>query len=365
LTDTISARDITAISKSDVPDRLDREWEDNVPKHALWCPLSRPSGEVFGGLLITREQLFTDIEMSLLQPLMEACGHAWNALDAGGGGRHGRALHALTRRPVRIAALLLLGIVLALPIRESVLAPAEIVAVDPFVVSAPTSGVIKQFHVRPNDTVEPSQALFSLDDTELRTEHEISAMTLATAEADYLRAAQKSFNDEQSKSELELYRARVEEAALKMDHSKALLERTQVRARRQGIVIFGDENDWIGQPVSVGQRILTIADPASIEIQISLPVEDAINLEPGSEVRMFLNADPTSPLYASIRQTSYEPVKTASGNMAFRIKASMTSPGNYPRIGLRGTAKIYGESVSVLYFLTRRPLSALRQTLGF
>ena len=35
-----------------------------------------------------------------------------------------------------------------------------------------------------------------------------------------------------------------------------------------------------------------------------------------------------------------------------------------PRLGLRGTARIQGESVSIAYWLARRPLSVIRQFIG-
>ena len=36
-----------------------------------------------------------------------------------------------------------------------------------------------------------------------------------------------------------------------------------------------------------------------------------------------------------------------------------------PRIGLKGTAKVFGERVSLFYYLLRRPLAAARQFVGF
>jgi multidrug resistance efflux pump len=253
---------------------------------------------------------------------------------------------------------------LALPIRESALAPGEIIPQQPLIVSAPVHGVIKEFHVRPNQAVSAGQLLFSLDDTEAKSRHEIAEKSLAVARADNLRAVQKSFSDQRSKSELELFKARVEAKQLERDYALTVLERTKVHADRDGIAVFANVNDWIGQPVEVGQRILVLADPARAEIQIWLAVEDGINLEPGSDVKMFLNTDPTSPLKSKIRQTSYQPERTPEGNLAFRLKAELEAGQPVPRIGLKGTGKVYGEEVSLFYYLMRRPLSALRQTLG-
>jgi len=115
---------------------------------------------------------------------------------------------------------------------------------------------------------------------------------------------------------------------------------------------------------SRGEKVLTLANPDDAEVQIQLPVDDAINLEPGARVRMFLNIDPTRPLDAQLRQTSYEAEVTPEDILAFRLKASFDEGTPLPRIGLKGTAKIYGDKVPLFYYLMRRPISALRQTLG-
>ena len=180
-----------------------------------------------------------------------------------------------------------------------------------------------------------------------------------------MRASQKSFSDPQSKSELELYKVRVEQKQLERDHAQTLLNRTQVRAERGGIAVFSDANEWLGRPVEVGQRILSLADPEQAEIQLWLAVADGINLEPGARVQFFLNTAPASPLAAQLRQTSYEPEQNPAGGVAFRLKASLMATQPTPRIGLQGTAKVFGDEVSLFYYVMRRPLSVLRQTFGF
>ena len=52
------------------------------------------------------------------------------------------------------------------------------------------------------------------------------------------------------------------------------------------------------------------------------------------------------------------------GTLAFALRARFEDGEAMPRIGLRGTAKVYGERSSLFMFLFRRPLSALRQGLG-
>jgi hypothetical protein len=95
-----------------------------------------------------------------------------------------------------------------------------------------------------------------------------------------------------------------------------------------------------------------------------LPVEDAITLEPGAEILIFLNVRPTKPIKASLKKASFEARVSAQGILAFQVKATLDVQENLPRIGLRGTAKIYGEEVSALYYLLRKPYTALRQFLA-
>ena len=53
------------------------------------------------------------------------------------------------------------------------------------------------------------------------------------------------------------------------------------------------------------------------------------------------------------------------GTLAYVVRAALVPGHNFPRIGLRGTAKIYGERVTLFYYLARRPLAAARQFLGW
>ena len=118
------------------------------------------------------------------------------------------------------------------------------------------------------------------------------------------------------------------------------------------------------RPVVAGEKIMQIADPAKVELEIMLPISDAINLEPGAETVFFLNIDPQTPLGARVRWSSFRATATAEGFLAFRLKAEFVDGESPPRIGLRGTAKVFGDETSIFFFLFRRPLAKARQWLG-
>jgi len=81
-------------------------------------------------------------------------------------------------------------------------------------------------------------------------------------------------------------------------------------------------------------------------------------------VKLFLNTDPTRPLPASVYRVSYDATEGPDGSLGFIVKSTFDKDVALPRIGLKGTAKIYGDKVTLFYYLMRRPLASLRQNLG-
>lgn len=353
------ARTVHVVDPAALPPAVRGAWGEWGPAQALWCPLAGPDGVPRAGLWLGRDEPWTDSDILLLGHLTEGYGHAWWALA----GKRTRK-RGVRRVALPLLALGLTGGVLALPVPMSTLAPAEIRASDPVIVAAPLDGVIERFLVQPNALVTAGQPLFSFDATVLRSRHEVAAKGLTQAEAELLSASQAAFADPQTKARVAQLRAQVELRRAELKLARDLLDRVTVRAERAGIAVFTDVNDWLGKPVTVGERVLTLADPQAPEIDIQVPVGDALVLEEGSEVELFLNIDPLRPLRARLTHASYEAGLSAAGVLSYRVKAALLPGEPPPRIGLRGTAKILGERVPLALYLFRRPLALLRQTLG-
>lgn len=62
---------------------------------------------------------------------------------------------------------------------------------------------------------------------------------------------------------------------------------------------------------------------------------------------------------------AYEAEETPAGVLVYRVAAAIADDAPPPRIGLHGTAKIYGRTAPLALYLFRRPISAARQALGF
>jgi hypothetical protein len=173
-----------------------------------------------------------------------------------------------------------------------------------------------------------------------------------------------AFLDARSKGEVAVLEARAAQRKAELEFTEEQLARIAVRADRAGIAVFRDPTDWIGRPVGTGERVLIVADPTRVEVRMNLSVDDLVRFEEAARVQLFLNTDPLNPLEAVLTEASYEAVPTGEGVLAYRLTAQLSGDGPPPRIGLKGTAKIYGESVRLIWFLLRKPVSAARRALG-
>ncbi|CAI8851150.1 efflux RND transporter periplasmic adaptor subunit [Kosakonia quasisacchari] len=332
------------------------DWLALSAPEVLWAPLKDRKGRVFGGIWYAREQPWQDAETLLVEQLAHAFSHAWLALEP----------QPVWRRPrwrwkLMVPCVLLVGC-LFIPVHQSVLAPAEVVPLNGRVVAAPLDGVIQAFAVQPNQSVHKGDLLVRFDDTTLKAQADVAERALNVAEAEYRASAQRAFQDTDSKARLDFLAAQVEQKRAERDYANALLSRTEIHAERDGIAVFADADRWVGKPVRTGERLLDLADPASVSLRIELDVGDAIRLKPDAPITLFLDSDPLTPHGALLDRVAYESEQTPAGNLAYRLDARFT--GEPPRIGLRGTAKVSGQYVPLAVYLFRRPLAVLRQSVG-
>jgi hypothetical protein len=350
-----------AVALDDLPPALHDGWREWMGYGALLVTLPAPGGASVGGLWLTLEHAAGPAETALLERLAGCYGQAlwaWRARDSA----WRRALASLkaSRKRWAVAALL----VALIPMRLTVLAPAHIVGKDAKLIAAPQDGVVARFFVAPNQAVAAGAPLFALDDTGARNRNAVAGKSRDVAEAEYLRTTQKSFSDGDSKAELSSLQAKLEEKTAEAKYVQELFDRIQVNAPDAGIAIFSDPNDWLGRPVQTGERIVLLADPNKVQIAIDLPVEDALNMEPGTAVKLYLNVAPLGAVDGRLTQSSYEPALTPEGVVAYQLKADLAAGEPVPRIGLKGTAKIYGNWAPLIYHVLRKPLAVLRRTVG-
>lgn len=337
------------------------EW---IPQHLLLVPLVAATGKRVGGLWMTRQSPWTEDDVQLAQWAGQVIAHAlwaWERRSIAHLVPQAWRGLASSRKRLLAAAL---PLCLLIPVRLSALAPAEVVPAHPLPVTAPIDGVVAQVLVAPNQPVRAGTRLLELDDTATRNRLLVAHKSLDTARADLARAASKSFGDDASKAELQLLEARVNERIAEVAYLTELLARLKPVAAADGIALFADADEWRGRPVQTGERLMTVANPARALLTIYLSPDDAIALDKGADVRAYLNVAPLSSYAAYVTQASYEAGTSPEGTPAYVIKASFAPGETVPRLGLKGTAKVYGGWTVLGYYVLRKPLRVLRRALG-
>lgn len=338
----------------------------------LWVPWQRGLGHercLSGGLLVQRSYAWAENEQALFAALSDIYSHAYQGLSRASVLAEWR--RRLASRRLWLTAVVLLVAAMWLPVPLTVLAPAQVAPRDPVLIAAPYDGVIAKFAVPPNAAIKQGDLLFTMDDTDVRNSAVIAARALAVAEADYERALKQRLASnrekgiDQVKAQVALLLEEVKRKRAELDYNQELMQRIQVRAPMDGIAIYSDPNDWLGKPLRIGERVMQVAATGNAELLLHLAVGDAITFAADSRVVMFLNVAPLEPLEATVRHTSFEAAPTPEGALAYKVRASFAEDVRVlPRIGLKGTARIHGEQVSLFYYLFRKPISALRRTIG-
>ena len=348
-----------------VPPEIAADWDDWLPPHLLAIPWTGPASNTPMYWLLARDEPWEEAEITIAGELADIYGHAWRTFRPHPGWRAEIRRWWQNRRHRRLT-LTALALTLCFPVRLSVLAPAEVIPKDALPVRAPLEGVVDNLHVRPNQPVKQGQALFDLDTTSLRTRLSVARKAHEAAAEEYRQAAQLAVaDDERGRLEISQRKGRLEEKAAELAYSEQLLDRVQVKAARDGVAVFSDTADWIGRAVLIGERVMQIADPAQVAIRINLPAADAIDLAQDASVKLFLTNSPQLSYAGQLIYSAYQAEVTAENIVAYTLKADFASNETLPRLGLTGTAKLYGHWAPFAYYLLRRPLAAARQWVGW
>jgi len=346
----------------DCPPELAQEWAEWLPEHGLWLPLPAPLG-VNHVLVLFREEPWQDGEIHLLSYLAEAYGHAIALTQAAQPLRPWR--ERLRSKRLQISIAVIIAAALCFPIRQSVIAEAEVVPYHANLIRAPLDGVVEKFFVQPNETVSVGQKLFELDMTQLRSRLSVAEETRDIAKTEYLQTTQQAMLDPAAKAKLAVLKSKWDQQVAEVEYVRSLLARCEVTANKAGVTVFDDPNDWLGKPVTQGEKILAVADPQAVELEIRLPMDDLIELETGNSVLFFSNVTPNQPLPAQLSYFSYRANLTPAQVMAYRLKAQFTDTAHQPRLGYRGMAKLYGTRQPFILWLLRKPIRTARLWLAW
>lgn len=173
---------------------------------------------------------------------------------------------------------------------NSLASVGTLIAEDAVVVRPEIAGLIAKMHVPDGARVEAGQALYSLESSLLRAEHQEAVANLDRSRRSYARAeelvakqllARSEFD--QAKADLGVDKARADSAAIR-------LAKTTIKAPFAGVI--GLQQVSLGDYVEVGQALTNLVrlDPMRVDFQV--PESALGKLEAGLPVRVQVDAFP-------------------------------------------------------------------------
>ena len=333
----------------------------NIPGNILCIPILSPQRGLQGYLLLTRNQNFIENEIELTRHLAVTYGHAFNTFISDFSFKNFLKKNLIGTNAWKVIVLII--VISIIPIKITSTAPVEVIPKNPVLITSPFEGVVKKIVVNNNDKINSGDLLVLLEDTDLLNNYNLSKQSLQVAEKELLRSRQSSFTNNEEKARLAELVAQVDLKKAEVESTGEKLKNSKLYASKKGIAIVDQKTDWQGRPVSVGEKIITLANPNNVEFLVWLPVKDSLVIKENSEVKVFLDINPIKPLKGKLLRASYEPSLSPEEVLSYKIGVSYEG-AEPPRIGLRGTAKIYGSKVMLIYYLFRKPITFVRQMIG-
>lgn len=334
-----------------------KQW---VSPHSLCLFMRNRNNALMGGIWFERNEAFGSIELAMIGDIGDAYADKLQMF------KRSKSLLKKAGAVKGRYKKIILGIFILLclfPVRNSMTVDVEVVSEDVRAVSVPYNGLIKEVLINPNQVVAEGDILFSLDKVQLENNYNLALQELETARKKLEKTQLESFADAAKKSDIRILQEQIKLKEIEVDYSSQRLQSSDVRAEKQGIVLFSDKNDLLGQPIQAGQQVMVLANPKAIELLLRIPSDSMIKINRDVPIKFFLNIAPLKSHKAQIKTISYQPEKNANGVFGYSARADINKIQDIERIGLTGTGKIYGGRTILIVSVMRRPFIALRNLL--
>ncbi|HYE40710.1 MAG TPA: HlyD family efflux transporter periplasmic adaptor subunit [Ramlibacter sp.] len=325
------------------------------------------AGETVGALTLERAagRPWTAAELALCEDIACFAGPVLRLKDALEAPWHVR-WRARIREPLaapgrtRMAwggGLLALALLLAVPLPWRVSAPARLEGSVQRAVAAAADGFLQQANVRAGDRVRAGDVLAQLSSQDLELERRRRESELRQHENAYRAALAR--ND---RTQMVVSQSRAAEAQALLALAETQLERSQLVAPFDGIVIKGDLTQNLGAPVQKGEVLMVLSPSDSFRLIVEVDEGDIAAVRTGQSGRLALAARPEGTLRFTTRRVV--PLATAAdGRNYFEVEAALEGTHADLRPGLSGVARIEVGSRSLAWLLFHRAADWMRLAL--
>lgn len=222
---------------------------------------------------------------------------------------------------------------------------------------APFESFVVTSYVRAGDTVKKGQVLCLLDDRDLKleqnkwySEREQHARKLREAMANH------------EMSDVQILSAQVQQADAQYSLVTDRINRVQITAPFDGVIISGDLSQLIGSPVELGKQLFEIAPLESYRVVLQVDETEMRHVSVGQHGQLMISGIVGEPIPLSVSKIT--PMATArDGRNFFRVEANLERVPANLRPGMEGVGKISVGDRRLWWVLTHTFTDWLRLTL--
>lgn len=235
-------------------------------------------------------------------------------------------------------------------------APLSLRSEDVLFVPAPFDGYLRRVDVRVGDQVETGRVLLELDTRELVLEE---SMAVAD-ELRYRYEAEKAQGSRQL-AEMQIARARQQQAASKLGLIRHQLSNAHVRAPFPSVVVEGELKKNLGAPVRKGDLLVKLARASDTYLEVEVDQAYVHEIQTGSKGEFALVGRPDLKYAFVIDRIDPQSTQRETRNVYLvrgRIEAGYQT---WWRPGMGGSARIDVGQRSLLWIMTHRTIRFLRE----
>lgn len=232
-----------------------------------------------------------------------------------------------------LAVAVFLGL-LFVPYDYSVSGDANLQSNEKHLVVSPYDAYLAAIDARPGDKVLKGQLLAQLKDDDLRLERR-----KLMSQVQQTRQAYDTALANANRVESAIADAQLEQANIQLRLIEQQLERTQLHAPIDGLVVSDDISQTLGAPVKQGEVLFEIAALQGFLVQLLIDERDIAAVVVGQAGRIKLTSLPNENF--NIRIKAITPLsEVREGRNYFRVEAELIGESPILRPGMSGSAKI-------------------------
>jgi len=221
----------------------------------------------------------------------------------------------------------------------------------------PFDGYIDRAPQRAGDQVEQGQLLCSLDDRDLSLEKLAMLSQHRQMARQYQEAVAKH-----DRAKSGIIKAQMAQTQAELDLLDSKLQRTQLCAPFQGLLVSGDLSQRLGGAVEQGEVLFEVTPLDAYRVILNVDERRIADVQPGQSGTLVLSSLPQSSYPFAIDQVT--PITTAEeGRNYFRVEAHLTFVDESLRPGMEGVGKIQIDERKLISIWTRDMIEWLTLTL--